>query len=283
MLDYGIPLPFWFELAAIMTGGLSGAMTAVKARYDIFGTMFIACVTGMGGGMLRDILLQDYGIYAFQNPSLLLSCIIGAILVFYFGRLTTYLDPIIDLLDNISVALWAIIGVSKSLSAGLDIVPAVLLGTLTAVGGGILRDVFMSRTPVSFQAGALYGTAAIVGCIVDALMVRLDFFAAWAPVVCSVLILAIRYGSLIFGWQTKPPRDYSDAVTDAVAKPVRYIKRFVPHSNKEKDHPHSERAMRLMRRVYSRLSGQWINEKKNANPDSPTDDFKPKDPPNSQN
>ena len=170
MLDVALTIPFWLELAAALTGGLSGAMSAVRARYDIFGVACIAIITGLAGGIMRDILLQNYGIYAFQKPTLIIACAIAGVVVFYFGKLATYLDPIVDLLDNLSVALWAVISVSKSLSAGLDIIPSIILGTITAVGGGILRDICMNREPEAFQAGALYGSAALVGCIVYALM-----------------------------------------------------------------------------------------------------------------
>ena len=152
-LETAFDLPFWFEFAATVTGGLSGGMSAVRARYDIFGTVAIACITGMGGGIIRDILLQNYGLYAFQSPWFLLSCALAGVAVFYFGKLATYLDPIVDLLDNISVALWAIIGASKSLSAGLTVIPSVVLGTITSIGGGISRDVLMNRPPVAFQTG----------------------------------------------------------------------------------------------------------------------------------
>lgn len=73
-LETAFDLPFWFEFAATVTGGLSGGMSARARRYDIFGTVAIACITGMGGGIIRDILLQNYGLYAFQSPWFLLSC-----------------------------------------------------------------------------------------------------------------------------------------------------------------------------------------------------------------
>ncbi len=73
MLETAFTLPFWFEFAATVTGGLSGGMSAVRARYDIFGCVAIACITGMGGGIIRDVLLQEYGLYAFQSPWFLLS------------------------------------------------------------------------------------------------------------------------------------------------------------------------------------------------------------------
>ena len=73
MLETVLAVPFWLELAAALTGGLSGAMSAVRARYDIFGTVCIACTCGLLGGVIRDVLLQNYGIYAFQKPTLILA------------------------------------------------------------------------------------------------------------------------------------------------------------------------------------------------------------------
>ncbi len=222
MLEVVLTIPFWLELAAALTGGLSGAMSAVRARYDIFGVVCIALTAGLAGGIMRDLLMQNYGIYAFQKPELLLACAGAGVIVFYFGKLATYLDPVVNLLDNLSVALWAIISVGKSMSAGMDIIPAAILGTITAVGGGICRDVCMNREPISFQAGALYGTAAFIGALVYALMNQNHVLADYAPWACVVLVLGIRYGSLFFGWHTKPPRDY----TDVIARPAKAVARW---------------------------------------------------------
>lgn len=227
MFDPVLTIPFWLELAAALTGGISGAMSAVRARYDIFGAICIACTCGLFGGIMRDLLLQNHGIYAFQKPSLILCCIIAAIIVFYFGKLVSYLDPIVDLLDNVSCGLWAVISVGKGLSAGLDVIPAILLGTITAIGGGVMRDVFMNRQPEAFQAGALYGSASLVGSTAFALMKQNHLLEAWAPLACVVLILVVRYVSLIFGLHTTPPRDYSDKVTQTVVRPVRAVARVV--------------------------------------------------------
>lgn len=251
MLDVALTIPFWLELAAALTGGLSGAMSAVRARYDIFGVACIAIITGLAGGIMRDILLQNYGIYAFQKPTLIIACAIAGVVVFYFGKLATYLDPIVDLLDNLSVALWAVISVSKSLSAGLDIIPSIILGTITAVGGGILRDICMNREPEAFQAGALYGSAALVGCIVYALMSQNHILDNYAALSCVVLVLGLRYASLFFGWKTTPPKDYTDVVTSAVARPVKSVARRVrpPKGKVERE--------RERRRAYERLRWLW--------------------------
>ena len=250
-LETAFDLPFWFEFAATVTGGLSGGMSAVRARYDIFGTVAIACITGMGGGIIRDILLQNYGLYAFQSPWFLLSCALAGVAVFYFGKLATYLDPVVALLDNLSVALWAVISVGKGLSAGLDVVPSIILGTVTAVGGGILRDVFMNREPEAFQAGAMYGSAALIGSTVYALMAQNHVLDQYAPYACVAIVLGLRYASLFFGWKTTPPKDYTDVVTSAVARPVKSVARRVrpPKGKVERE--------RERRGAYERLRWLW--------------------------
>lgn len=256
MLEVVLTIPFWLELAASLTGGISGAMSAVRARYDLFGVCCIAIVTGLAGGIIRDILLQNYGIYAFQKPQLIVACVVAGIIVFYFSRLTTYLDPVVNLLDNLSVALWAIISVGKSMSAGMDIIPAAILGTITAVGGGICRDVCMNREPISFQAGALYGTAAFIGALVYALMNQNHVLADYAPWACVVLVLGIRYGSLLFGWHTKPPRDY----TDVIARPARAVANKVVRAPKGKVARDKERGRRSERlhRLWLRMNGEFV-------------------------
>lgn len=262
MLELVLAVPFWLEMAAALTGGLSGAMSAVRARYDIFGTVCIACTAGLAGGVMRDLLLQNYGIYAFQKPTLILACAVAGIVVFYFGRLATYLDPIVDLLDNLSVALWAVISVGKGLSAGLDIIPSIILGTITAVGGGILRDVFMNREPEAFQAGALYGSAALIGSTAFALMYQNHVLENWAAPACVVIVLGLRYASLFFGWRTKPPRDYSDVVTEAVARPVRSVARRVrPPKGKIEREKERKRYEKLIR-FWKRLNGEGVPPRK---------------------
>ena len=246
MLDVALTIPFWLELAAALTGGLSGAMSAVRARYDIFGVACIAIITGLAGGIMRDILLQNYGIYAFQKPTLIIACAIAGVVVFYFGKLATYLDPIVDLLDNLSVALWAVISVSKSLSAGLDIIPSIILGTITAVGGGILRDICMNREPEAFQAGALYGSAALVGCIVYALMSQNHILDNYAALSCVVLVLGLRYASLFFGWRTKPVR----SVANRVRPPKGKVERDKERHGYEK-----------LRAFWARMNGEYVAER----------------------
>lgn len=221
MLESVLAIPFWIEFASVLTGGIAGGMAAVHARYDMFGTITIACMTGLGGGILRDILLQDYGIYAFQHPVLILTCAAAGIVVFYFHRIADAFDWIVDFLDNLSVGLWAVVSVGKALSAGQGVIPSIILGTITAVGGGIMRDILMAKPPTAFQAGTLYGTASLIGSAAFAVMKQVDFLGNYAAITCVGLVMATRYASEFFGWKTHEAYDYTDKVMEPVKRVAR--------------------------------------------------------------
>ena len=251
MLESVLSIPFWLEFAGVLAGGIVGGVAAVQERFDIFGTVCIACVTGIGGGIVRDLLLQDFGIYAFQHPIIIVACVTAGILVFYFYRLMESMDWIFDFLDNLSVGLWAVVSVGKALSAGLGIIPCIILGTVTAVGGGIVRDALMSRPPVSFQAGTPYGIAALAGSAAYALMKQNAFLGSYAAITCVGLVFAIRYLSEIFEWKTKPAVDYSDKViapvkkvANAAAMPVRRTVESIkkPKNVQLPSQPHHEKS-----------------------------------------
>ncbi len=225
MLESVLDIPYWFELMATVTAAVSGAMVATRARYDIFGVIVITIITGLFGAIFRDVLLQDYGIYAFQQPSLIVACVATAIVVFYFGQLITYITRAVDIVDTLSLGMWGVITVGKALSAGLSIVPAIMLAAIASVGGGIVRDALMGRPITAFQPGSLYGTAAVIGSTVFALMKVYGILPHYAPIICVVLVALIRLSSLMFGINTKPSHDLSMPLLDAMSKPVEHLKR----------------------------------------------------------
>ena len=124
-----------------------------------------------------------------------------------------------------------------------------------------IRD---SRPPEAFQAGPLYGSAALLGCTAFGLMRTYHFFPSLAAGMCAALVLGIRYGSLAFGWSTRPPRDYSDRVTRAVARPMQFVARkaHVPLGKTARDRGDDNRPLarflRLWTRFYNRISGRWM-------------------------
>ena len=142
-------------------------------------------------------------------------------------------------------------GAFLAIDREMDLFGVIFLGVITAVGGGILRDVCMNREPEAFQAGTLYGSAALIGSTAYALMAQNHILEQYAPWACAAIVLALRYASLLLGWRTKPPRDYTDVVTKAVARPVRSVARRVrpPKGKVERDRERTgyERLRRIWR------------------------------------
>ena len=123
----------------------------------------------------------------------------------------------------------------------------------------------MNRPPVAFQTGPIYGSAALIGCIVYCPLKANGILPDSAGFLCAALIMALRYLSLIMGWRTKPPRDYSDRVVESVVRPARFIARkvHVPMGKTARERQGNTRLERFRRqgkRLYDRLSGRWMDE-----------------------
>src|SRR5690606_16257140 len=133
--------PLLADLIAVGTGSLQGAVFAAGfRRIDLLGVALIGVATGIGGGFLRDILLGVTPA-AFSNNYYLLVSIGAALIGMMLPRLFQRLDPLVNLLDAISIGMFGAIGTTKALSMGLPVVPSLFIGTIAAVGGGALRDV----------------------------------------------------------------------------------------------------------------------------------------------
>jgi uncharacterized membrane protein YeiH len=209
-----VPPPF--ELAATFSGALAGAAMGVERRFDIIGIATLAVVTGLGGGIIRDMLLQDYGIYAFQNTDVLLTTLLAAIIGFFFVGAANKMRQPLMVLDTVALALFALIGSDKALLAGLPILPAILIGMITATGGGVLRDLLSNVQPRIMQPGGLVASAAAVGCTTYVLMVSwLNIVKPISALTAGVLVLLLRSLSMWLGWTTPEPVDLTPRLMDA--------------------------------------------------------------------
>ena len=208
-----VAVPASYELLAALAGGLAGATKGVKLRFDLIGLATLAVVAGLGGGIIRDVLLQKHGIYAFEHPAMLGTTIAAAIVTFFFaGMVRTVRRPLL-IVDTISLALFALIGADKALLAGLSLLPAILLGTITSVGGGVLRDVLCGEQPELMRPGSLYASAAVAGSTVYVLLVGwLGIVKPVAAIAAFVVIAVLRSLSLLLGWHSPGPIDLTPRV-----------------------------------------------------------------------
>jgi uncharacterized membrane protein YeiH len=192
---------------------LSSALAGVKSKFDVFGVATIAVAGGLGGGIIRDVLLQRHGIYALSHPSVLIAVFTAAVVAMFFSGAADQLRTPRFLIDALSLGLFAVAGADKALLAGLTAVPAIMLGTITSVGGGMLRDVLRNKTPEVLQPGTLYGIAAVAGAALYVLLIEwLHVVKLFALLACVVVIMALRIISVWRGWHAPSPRDLTPVV-----------------------------------------------------------------------
>ncbi|WP_036563191.1 trimeric intracellular cation channel family protein [Nocardioides halotolerans] len=155
-------VPAAFDLAGVFVFAVSGALVAVRARLDLFGTLVLAGATGLGGGLLRDVLLGDVPPPGLVEWRYLVAAALGGVATFFFHPAVARWEQLVLTLDAAGLALFCVIGALKAANAGLDLVPAALLGMITGIGGGIARDVLANRVPVVLEGG-WYATPALLG------------------------------------------------------------------------------------------------------------------------
>ncbi|MCV7029839.1 trimeric intracellular cation channel family protein [Mycobacterium sherrisii] len=160
------------DLSGVFVNAVLGGVVAREFRMDPVGFVALAILSGLGGGVIRDTLLQHGPPVALTDTRYVVIALLGAAVAFLIplrARLWSLTYPVIDAL---ALGTWAVAGAEKTLAAGLSWLPAVLLGTVSAVGGGALRDLAVHRTPAIFGGNTLYATPAVAASAAVVLLAR---------------------------------------------------------------------------------------------------------------
>jgi len=186
-------------LIGVFAFALSGALLAVREKFDIVGMVVLATVTAVGGGVIRDILIGEIPPAALTDPWSLLLPLVAAVLTFFFHPRVARMERTVQLFDAVGLGVFCATATTKAATTGIPPMAAVLLGTITGVGGGILRDVLAGQTPsVLRQNSRLYAIPAIAGSIVVAGAYSFGYSniliqGAAATAICGFRLLALRY------------------------------------------------------------------------------------------
>lgn len=194
------------DIIGIFVGAVAGALVGRRMHYDIMGIWVLALVSGLGGGVVRDLMLAEGPPLALTDPFYLPTVLAGAMLAAVVGPHIDRLKPVINVLDTLSIGSFAVAGALRTIDAGLSPWSVVLLGVITAVGGGILRDVMTGQTPAVFRQGDLYAIAAIGGCIVVLICRELGLPREVNSVLGIATTSFLRLGSQRWGWMSWQPR-----------------------------------------------------------------------------
>lgn len=200
-----LPIGLMLDLAGTFVFGISGAMLAVRRGLDIFGIAVLAVAAALAGGMLRDMLLGSHPVAALSEPLYLWAALASAVIVFYAHRVLERLANPVMLLDALGLGLFAVAGCRKALQFELAPLPAILLGVLTAVGGGIVRDLLVSEVPRVLRE-EVYALAALMGASIVVFGHRLALPDGWVVPVAVLVAFGLRVLSVRRGWQAPKAR-----------------------------------------------------------------------------
>jgi uncharacterized membrane protein YeiH len=201
----------FLDHASVAIFALTGALVASRRQLDIVGFAFLACLTAVGGGTLRDVLLDRNPVFWLANPAYVLIACAAALLVFVTAHLVESRYRWLLWLDSFALAVAVPAGVSAAMATGQGAVIVVLMGMVTGCMGGLMRDVVVGEVPLVLKRGELYVTAAFAGATGAVLAAHLTAEPLIILGTCAAMTWALRAGSLTFGWKlpvyrARPPR-----------------------------------------------------------------------------
>ncbi|MFX4272561.1 trimeric intracellular cation channel family protein [Propionibacteriaceae bacterium Y1685] len=194
------------DLLGTFVFALNGALTALRsARLDVVGVITLGMITAVGGGVIRDVLIGDLPPLTFRSWPHLTVALIAATLAAVLGHQARRLHRPILVLDAAGLALFAVTGASRAYEAGLGMLPCLLLGVVTAVGGGVIRDVLAQQVPTVLHS-ELYAIPALLAAAIVIIGAEFDVGGPVVPVVAALICFGIRIAALRWKWNAPGPR-----------------------------------------------------------------------------
>lgn len=208
---------FITELIGTVAFAVSGALIAIERGLDAFGVLFVGCITAVGGGILRDVILGEVPPAAFVNLYILLTAAVSSLAVFivayvfrsYYVGVRHKIEVVNNIFDAVGLAAFAVMGTENAIAAGFgdNIVFCAALGTVTCIGGGMLRDMMTNATPYVLKKH-IYALASIAGCVLYFALSAAEVHPFFSTVGAMTLVFTIRMLATAFRWSL--PRVFSE-------------------------------------------------------------------------
>ncbi len=218
-------IPAWLDITAVVVGAISGILVARERRLDLIGYIALAMFGGLGGGLVRDVVMQRGSVYMLNSPYAILATVSAGVVGFLFPGMFGSFPGLLEWVDIISVGLFAAAGTDKAMVFSLNPLACILMGTITGVGGGMLRDVCLGDVPRIFRRSNFYAICAIGGSMSYYLPVTLIHLQRlWATVLCVLITVLLRRWSLRFNVMSPADIDLTPRVMDRARTVVTYAK-----------------------------------------------------------
>ena len=196
-------LLYALELIGTVVFAISGALTAGRRRFDIMGVTLVACVVGVGGGTLRDLLLGIDPVFWVREPLYLGLCVATGVAFFFLGSRWQFPYGVFLWADAAGLGVFTIIGTKLALAAGVHGGIAVAMGVCTGVGGGFMRDMICGEVPLILRKETLYATPVLAGAVVLVILDRYFQAGPVATLACLGVVLGLRLAAI--RWNLRLP------------------------------------------------------------------------------
>lgn len=226
------------DLTGVLLNGILGGKLARSKRFDAVGFVILAIMSAMGGGIIRDVMLQQGPPIALTDPFYISTALVGAAIAFLWKLDNRFWVVALILADGIVLGSWAATGAIKTMSAGFGVMPALMLGITTAVGGGMIRDVTAGNVPQVFGGNNLYATPALVSAGV---MVTLYSFGHPTLGMITATVVGSSFTVLAHWrkWQLPTHSDWSLSITPTQLKNLLATRPGLPGREDDADLPHA--------------------------------------------
>lgn len=186
---------YLFDLFGVIVFAITGSLAAGKKRLDLFGGMVLALVTALGGGTLRDLILGNHPIFWIADLTYIYLVIATAVAVFLIARYRKLPERTLLIADAVGLAIFSVLGAEVALQAGAPGLVAIMMGMLTGVAGGIIRDVLSNEIPLILHQ-EIYATAAIAGAAAFVLLQQFSMISQLNLAVAAVVTLSLRLAAI---------------------------------------------------------------------------------------
>ena len=196
------------DYASVFVFAITGALVASRKQLDVVGFLFIASLTAVGGGTLRDVILNRDTVFWVANPAYIGVAAVAAVIVFFTAHLLESRYSSIVWCDALALAIAVPAGVAVATTMGMGWPVVLIMGVTTGCFGGLMRDVVCNEVPLVLKQGELYVTCAFAGAGAALITASIGLSGPIALLTCAVTTFALRAGSVTFGWRLPVYKGY---------------------------------------------------------------------------
>jgi uncharacterized membrane protein YeiH len=189
---------YWLDIVGVAVFAATGALAASRKQTDLIGFALLATLTGIGGGTVRDVIL-DRPVFWLLDQTYLAICLVVAVLSFFIGHLVQRRYVLLLWFDAVGLAAYGVLGAHVAVAAGAGVIVAAALGVITATFGGMMRDVVSQETPLILKQ-EIYATAALCSAVVYLSLIELQLSVSLAAAIAIAAGFSLRAGAIRFGW-----------------------------------------------------------------------------------